>query len=294
MTDHEEVTKWFEKYPGYTLGYKLIERDKNKPVIIFIHGLASNHTRWSEFIANTSLGEHFNLLRIDLMGHGLSLQRRRVTRKEWCEDIAALLQHEGFGKAFIIGHSLGAQVAIEFAYLHPEYCNGLVLIDPTFPQLLTGVLGWAKKLKWLVWCLMWLAFALNKIGLRRRRFELRDLWQLDEQTRIKLADKQSIARLYMNPFSDLRYIPVANYLQDIFELVQPLSRLEDVPARVMAIVSTGAKISDRKGTAQQMQRFPQAEIQSIEADHWPLTENPEQTRIIIEQWCMQFVDEPVS
>ena len=68
----------------------------------------------------------------------------------------------------------------------------------------------------------------------------------------------------------------------------------DVPAKVMAIVSTGAEISDRKGTAQQMRRFPQAETQSIEADHWPLTENPEQTRIIIEQWCMQFVDESVS
>ena len=116
----------------------------------------------------------------------------------------------------------------------------------------------------------------------------------DEQTRIKLADKKSIARLYMNPFSDLRYIPVANYLQDIFELVRPLSHLEDVPAKVVAIVSTGAEISDRKGTEQQIRCFPQAEIQSIEADHWPLTENPGQTRIIIEQWCMQFADESVN
>ena len=294
MTDHDEVTKWFEKYPGYKLGYKLIEHDKNKPVIVFIHGLGSNHTRWSEFIANTSLVKQFNLLRVDLMGHGLSLQRRRVTRKEWCEDIAAILKHEGSSKAFIIGHSLGAQVAIEFAYHHPDLCNGVVMIDPAFPQLLSGVLGWARRLKWLIWCLMWLGFGLNKLGLRRHRFELRNLRQLDEQTRIKLANKQSIAKLYMNPFSDLRYIPVANYLQDFFELVQPLSRLEDVSAKVMAIVSTGAEISDRKETAQQMQRFPQAEIQSIKADHWPLTENPEQTRVIIEQWFMQFVGESVD
>jgi hypothetical protein len=104
-----------------------------------------------------------------------------------------------------------------------------------------------------------------------------------------LADKQSIAKLYMNPFADLRYIPVANYFQDIFELVKPISHLEDVTAKVMAIVSTGAEISDRRGTAQQMQRFPHVEIRSIEADHWPLTENPEQTRTIIEEWCMQFV-----
>lgn len=294
MTGQEEVIQWFEKYPGYKLGYKLIKHDKNKPVIVFIHGLGSNHTRWSEFIANTSLVQYFNLLRVDLMGHGLSSQRRRVTRKEWCEDIAAILMYEGFSKAIIIGHSLGAQVAIEFAYHHPEFCEGVILIEPTFPQLLTGTLGWAKKLKWLIWCLMWLGFGLNRLGLRRRNIKLRNLWQLDEQTRIKLADKKPIAKLYMNPFSDIRYIPVANYLQDIFELVRPLTHLEDVPAKVMAIVSTGAEISDRKGTAQQMRRFPQAETQSIEADHWPLTENPEQTRVIIEQWCMQFVDESVS
>ncbi|WP_455211095.1 alpha/beta fold hydrolase [Kaarinaea lacus] len=292
MTNQNEVTKSIVKYPGYKLGYKIIEHDKNKPVIIFIHGLASNHTRWSEFIANTSLKLHFNLLCVDLMGHGLSLQRRRVTRRGWCEDIAAILKHEGFSSAIVIGHSLGAQVAIEFAYRHPEQCSGIVLIDPTFPQLLSGALGWARRLKWLIWCLMWLGFGLNKLGLRRRHFELRNLWQLDKQTRIKLANKQSIAKLYMNPLADLHYIPVANYLQDIYELVQPLPHLEDISVKVMAIVSSGAEISDRKGTAQQIQRFSQAEIQSIEADHWPLTENPEQTRSIIEKWCMQLVEKP--
>ncbi|MCG6970135.1 MAG: alpha/beta hydrolase [Gammaproteobacteria bacterium] len=287
MTDRYEETKWFEKYPGYKLGYKLIGHDKSRPVIVFVHGLGSNHTRWSEFMANTLLVHHFNLLRVDLMGHGLSLQRRRVTRQDWSADIAAILKHEGFSDAFIIGHSLGAQVAIEFAHHYPEHCSGVVMIDPTFPQLLRGVLGWARRLKWLIWCLMWVAFGLNKMGLRRRHFGLLDLWQLDKHTRIKMADQQSITKLYMNPLADLHYIPVANYLQDIFELLRPVSHLEEVHTKVMAIVSTGAQISDRKGTIQQMQRFPQTEIQSIEADHWPLTENPEQTRAIIEQWCMQ-------
>jgi len=294
MTEHDEVTKSFEKYPGYKLGYKLIGHDQNKPVIVFIHGLGSNHTRWSEFFANTTLKYHYNLLRIDLMGHGLSLQRRRVTRKDWAEDLAAILKYEGFSHAYIIGHSLGAQVGIEFAYRYPELCNGVVMIDPTFPQLLRGVLGWARNLKWLLWCLMWLGFALNKLGLGRRSFELRDLWQLDKSTRIKLAENQSIAKLYMNPIADMHYIPVANYLQDVFELVRPLTHLEDISAKVLAIVSEGAEISDRQGTAQQMQRFPRAEIQFIEADHWPLTENPEQTRAIIERWCMRTVDKYVE
>jgi hypothetical protein len=59
----------------------------------------------------------------------------------------------------------------------------------------------------------------------------------------------------------------------------------------MAIVSSGVEISDRERTTRQMQRFPQAEILPIETDHWSLTEAPEQTRKIIEQWCMQFAAE---
>lgn len=291
MSNHEEVTRWLEKQPGYKLGYKVIAHDRNLPVIVLVHGLASNHTRWSEFVANTTLPDRFNCLRVDLMGHGLSLQRRRVTRQDWCEDIATILKQEGFSKSIIIGHSLGAQVAIEFARYYPSLCNGVVLIEPTFPQLLHGVLAWVKKLKWLLWSVMWFAFGLNKLGIRRQHYELRNLHELDEQTRIKLADNQSIARFYMNPIPDLRYIPLANYLQDMFELVQPLPKFEDISAKVLAIISSGAQISDRKETSQQIHRFPRGEIKSIESNHWPLTENPEQTRKIIEHWCAQFVDE---
>lgn len=291
MNVHDENTHWLEKCPGYKLGYKIIAHDKHLPVIVLVHGLASNHTRWSEFITNTTLLDHFNIIRVDIMGHGLSLQRRRVTRQDWCDDIAVVLKQEGFSKAIIIGHSLGAQVAIQFAHSYPSLCIGTILIDVTFPQLLHGTLSWVKKLKYVVWSIMWLAFGVNKLGIRRKNFKLQDLYELDKQTRIKLAANQSIASLYINPLADLRHIPLALYLQDMFELVRPLPSLEAVTAKVLAIVSSGTQLIDRKKTLQQIQRFSNGEVKSIEADHWPLTENPEQTRKLIEKWCEQLIDE---
>ena len=293
MSIPEETTRYVEKYPDYRLGYQAIVKDRSRPLIVLIHGLASNHTRWSEFMQNTVLLDRFNFLRIDLMGHGLSLQRRRVTRQGCCDDIAAILKQEEFSKAIVVGHSLGAQVAIEFAHSYPSICNGVILIDITFPHLLHGTLGWVRKLQKMIWSVMWITFGLNALGLRRKHFELRDLQQLDQQTRNQLKGDQvegdqTIASLYMNPLPDLKYIPLAIYLQDMYELVQPLPKLEDVHAKVLAIVSSGAQISDREETIQQIHRFPSGEIQSIQADHWPLTENPEQTRKIIEQWCEQF------
>jgi len=75
MSIPEETTRYVEKYPDYRLGYQAIVKDRSRPLIVLIHGLASNHTRWSEFMQNTVLLDRFNFLRIDLMGHGLSLQR---------------------------------------------------------------------------------------------------------------------------------------------------------------------------------------------------------------------------
>jgi len=294
MNMHDESTHRLEKSPGYILGYKVIAHDKHRPVIVLIHGLASNHTRWTEFVTNTTLLRHFNLIRIDLMGHGLSLQRRRVTRQGWCDDIAAVIKQEGFSKAIVIGHSLGAQVAIQFAYSYPSMCNDIILIDITFPRLLRGTLALVKKLKYLVWSIMWIAFTVNKLGIRRKHYELNNLYELDKQTRIKLAANQSIASIYINPLADLRQMPLALYLQDMFELVRPLPCPEDVSANVLAIVSSGAQLSDRKETLQQIQRFSNVEVKSIEADHWPLTENPEQTRNLIDQWCEKKIDKSLT
>ena len=145
MSIPEEVTHYLENKPGYRLAYKAIIKDRSRPLIVLIHGLASNHTRWSEFLENTELLDRFNFLRIDLMGHGLSLQRRRVTRQDNCDDIAAILQQEEFNQAIVIGHSLGAQVAIEFAHSYKSLCSGVILIDVTFPHLLHGTLAWVKR-----------------------------------------------------------------------------------------------------------------------------------------------------
>src|SRR2546422_2121475 len=45
------------------------------------HGLGSNLTRWSEFVANTSLRADWDILRPDLRGHGGSLDRDRKSTR---------------------------------------------------------------------------------------------------------------------------------------------------------------------------------------------------------------------
>lgn len=284
---HNEIQSQIKARNGAMLGYRLSCEQQSKPLITLIHGLASNCTRFSEFIEYTKLKETWDILRIDLRGHGESMYRGEYSRKTWIDDLNLVLQSEQYQQSVFMGHSLGAQVGITYADMFPERTRGLILIDPVFPDNLHGRLSHAKKYRHVLITLRLLLRTFNKFGLKRWKIPKRDLRALDERTRETLAQfpELTIADLYTNPFADFKYIPLANYLQDINEVIQPLPELEAIKVPVLVLLSGGASISSFDETKKIIDRFPQAQIEVVEADHWLLTEKPEETRKIIENWC---------
>ncbi|MDH5182132.1 MAG: alpha/beta hydrolase [Gammaproteobacteria bacterium] len=282
---HDQVIKRPVR-DGALIGYRLGRVEKQPHAIVMIHGLASNSTRWTEFVNDTSLQKHWELLRIDLRGHGLSLYRGHISRKRWCEDLRDVLAAEHYRDIVIIGHSQGAQVAMQYAQEDQTGLRGLVLIDPVFDTNLTGTLGVARRLKWLLWLGVRFLWLLNRLGIRRRHFPLRDLYALDRRTRDYLAthpDKQ-IADIYMRPTADFGYIPLANYLQDVIEVVRPLGPLQTITCPVLVLLSKGATMSNVDKNTQIIRQMPNSKIEYIDADHWLLTEKPQQARAVIEAW----------
>jgi pimeloyl-ACP methyl ester carboxylesterase len=256
-------------------------------LLVMIHGLASNLTRWSEFVDQTTLNRSWDLMRIDLRGHGTSMHRGRIGMELWCDDLAAILKQEHYAKATIVGHSLGAQVGFHFQAKHPSAVTSMIAIDPIFPENLSGHLLKAKRMRVLVWLAIRKLWVLNFLGFRRRRFPPRDLHALDEQTRATLADNPDlkIGDLYTNPFVDLEFLPVANYLQDLLEATRPLPPLNRITANVLVLLSAGASVSDAERNRATIARIPKAETVTIAANHWLLTEKPREAREAIESWC---------
>lgn len=254
---------------------------------MLLHGAASNHTRWSELVHNTDLTESWDVLRPDLRGNGESMTRRGLTIATWCRDIEEMLRAEGRSEAVVLGHSLGAQLAIHWAHSRPERVRGLVAIDPVFRRALEG---WQKVLSrnlWLVRGLASVILALNALGLRRRRFASRDLWELDRETRRALAEAESfdeIARQYGALGPILRHMPTANYLRQLVATVDRLPRLEAITAPVLVLLSAGITFADLETNRAEAARFPDHRVVEIEANHWPLTEAPDEVRRAIERW----------
>jgi pimeloyl-ACP methyl ester carboxylesterase len=200
---------------GAAIAYRLWKPGPPRRLLALLHGVASNMTRWSEFVAQTSLGESWDILRVDLRGHGLSLRRGPLTMTVWCADLSTILRAEGYREAVIAGHCFGADIAAEFAVQRPEETAGLILIEPLFRSALVGGMCRLAQIRLACIALARIILALNAIGLHRRRLPPLDLETLDRQTRTLMAQVGSTEALasYASPLSDLRTTATAVYLQ---------------------------------------------------------------------------------
>lgn len=255
--------------------------------LLFIHGAASNHTRWSEFVEHTTLTRTWNAIIPDMRGNGASMIRGKQDMPIWCADLADVLDAENASGAVVVGHSLGAQIAVHFAHRHPEKVRGLVLIDPVFQAALQGIQLFVRRYRWPLRGLAAVIHALNAIGVRRRHIVDRDLRELDEETRRAIKGPESldaIAKRYGALGPILRHMPSGNYLRQGLATVSPLPDPAGITIPVQVLISGGTTLADLDVNRAEAARFPNSDIVLLEANHWPLTETPDAVREAIEDW----------
>lgn len=254
---------------------------------MLLHGLASNASRWSEFVEHTALRRDWTVLAPDLCGHGALRNDGPAGIERWSADLDALLDAHRAPRALLVGHSLGAQLALHYAAARPLRLAGLVLIDPVFRAALTP--RWARiaRLSPLFAAAAVGVRALNALGLRRRDVVPDDLRALDAQAREALRDpatEAAFVRRYSSTGHDLRQIRIAQYLRDLVEMFRPLPTLSGIEAPVLTLLSTGATFADPTRMRALLAELPQGEVATIECHHWPLTEKPAEVRGVIEAW----------
>ncbi len=98
------------------------------PTLLCIHGLTANHTSW-ESLADV-LTPAYRLIAYDLRGRGESDKPSKGYSLEiHAKDLGALLDHFDLPSAILMGHSLGAAIALYFAAHFPRRVRKLILVD---------------------------------------------------------------------------------------------------------------------------------------------------------------------
>ena len=105
----------------------------SQPTIAFIHGAGMSHLVWALY---TRYYAHngFNVLAIDLPGHGHSQGVLRPSIEAMADFVNEVLDHFEIADCRLIGHSMGSLVAIETAYRCPSRIAKLVLIGCAYPM----------------------------------------------------------------------------------------------------------------------------------------------------------------
>ena len=108
-----------------------MEFDKEKSTILLIHGSGLTHIVWS-FHEQFYSTQGFNVLSVDLPGHGNSEGPSLKSIEEISNWIKSLMLKADVSKVIIIGHSQGCLVGIDFASRYPELIEKLVLVAGSY------------------------------------------------------------------------------------------------------------------------------------------------------------------
>ena len=101
--------------------------------IVFIHGAALDHSVWqwqSRYFAHHG----FAVIAADLPAHGRSPGAARTSIGEMADWGAALIEAAGKERAHVVGHSMGALVALDMALRHRTRVERLALVGPALPM----------------------------------------------------------------------------------------------------------------------------------------------------------------
>lgn len=258
-----------------------------KGTVVLLHGVASNGSRWEEFVDKTPLKDHYDIIRMDLRGHAASVCSKKARLEDWCADVAAILDAAQVQKAIVIGHSLGAQVAMNFAAKYANRIEGLVLLDPLVTEALTPkALGMKRKLPMLRVAES-VTRAMNSLGFVRKIVP-QDLRAMDAKAREKIAkggkELEEFIAQYSSAKADLQYIHLAPYLRDLLEVGRRSPDPKAIQCPTLVIGASSGTFTDEKAMAKWCSQLKQAQMSTVTCAHWPMTECPQEVASVIQTW----------
>jgi pimeloyl-ACP methyl ester carboxylesterase len=94
--------------------------------------------------------QNFHILLFDQRGHGRSFKPKEgYAPSNFANDLKLILDELAWPRVTLVGHSMGARVAVQFAADHPERVDKLILVDMGPVSDLAGMLRTEEKIRFV-------------------------------------------------------------------------------------------------------------------------------------------------
>lgn len=227
--------------------------------LVFIHGSGSNSSAWVHQYG--ALHKTFNIVALNLPGHGESGGSGEAEISSYVEHVKDVMDVLKISRPVLIGHSMGAAIALCFAAKYPEYVSGVVAVGggitmPVNPDILNGL----KSAPDVV-------------------FDMICKFSIAKENRPKLFDalRANLAQANTDVLaSDMR----ACSKVDLTEL------LPEIKAPTLAICGTQDKMTSPEASKQIASAIAGAEFLLIEgAGHMVMMEKPDEVNEALKTFC---------
>lgn len=99
--------------------------------VVLLHGVGMNKNVWAPQV--NDLCADFDVLVFDMWGHGDSaLPNHKLGLQDYTDQLTALLNELGIESAHIVGHSMGALIALDFTLTSSSQCKSVSALNAVF------------------------------------------------------------------------------------------------------------------------------------------------------------------
>lgn len=253
---------------------KLFYRELGKGEPLFIlHGLYGSSDNWLS-IAKVLEG-YFRVILVDQRNHGQSPHSSSNSFSDLTSDLIELFDDLCIEKAFILGHSMGGKVAMQFAIDYPEKTRSLVVVDiAPWGLNFDSSIGQTvlEEHKQIISGLM--SFPINSINSRIKADELLSITITSEKTRQFLL--KNLKRERGNSFSwRFNLQAISQNLDKLMGSITPKNRNQKSLTKTIFIKGSLSNYILKEEEEELKKYFPNSEIVVIEnSSHWVQADRP--------------------
>lgn len=250
------------RYQRVSINYE-IQGDQDT-CLVFIHGWNLNMRYWDDQVKY--FHPRYRILNLDLAGHGNSgKDRSNWTIESFARDIAQIMEKEKVTNAVLIGHSIGANIALYVQEMQPERVIRIIAVD-SFKDVGFEITDEFRN-----------DFRDHFAKFKRNYTQMADDFAR-ENTRTK--KREVINRIVNDYRSANAKIALAVYSQVIQKHAEEKDRLRKLPFKLYVINSDYSPI-DEEALARYAQ-FGYEIIPVYGAGHFPMVEEPDQLNIALD------------
>lgn len=225
--------------------------------LVLIHGLFGSADNWGSIARH--FAQHFQVISIDLRNHGRSPHSETQTYADMADDLLELCDALDLEQIYLLGHSLGGKVAMQFATQYPERVSKLIVVDMAMR-----------------------AYADEHTHLMDAMQAL-DLSQLQSRSEVDKALSQTIPNLMVRQFLLTNLVKAGEQLRwrinlpalkaNYAKCIAPIAVHFKKPC--LFIRGERSHYVNESDVAEIQSQFPSSEIVSLPTDHWVHAEQPE-------------------